>query len=44
MDPNGKLFYTKLEEINGGLGDKKTPKSKGWEGLQEMMRKVEAVF
>ena len=23
MDSNGKLFYTKLEEENGGLGDRK---------------------
>ena len=22
MDPNGKIFYAKLEEVNGGLGDK----------------------
>ena len=22
LDPNGKLFYAKLEEGNGGLGDK----------------------
>ena len=44
MDPNGKLFYTKLEEINGGLVHKKTPTRKGCEGLQDMMRKVEAVF
>ena len=23
LDPNGKLFYAKLEEGNGGLGDRK---------------------
>ena len=23
LDSNGKLFYEKLEEVNGGLGDRK---------------------
>ena len=23
MEPNGKLFYEKLEELNGGLADRK---------------------
>ena len=28
MDPNGKLVYDKLEEENGGLGDKRIVISK----------------
>ena len=39
MDPNGNLFYAKLEERNGGLGIKKPSFGKVMEGLQEMNRK-----
>ena len=34
MDPNGKLFYAKLEEGNGGLGDKKPSLSKVGGGVR----------
>ena len=44
MDPNGKLFYAKLEEGNGDFGDLKPSLSNGREGLQEMRRKGKGVF
>ena len=41
LDPNCKLFYSKSEEENGGLGDK-ISLVKGPEGRQEMRRQGEA--
>ena len=38
MDPTGKLFYTKSEEVNGCLGDIKSSLQKGVEVHQEMSR------
>ena len=37
-------FYEKIEEENGGLGDKKMSLSKGPECCQETRKKVEAIF